>query len=242
MIEIPTNPAWHLAFDALAWSGGGMTGVMLYRWRLKEITAAVARVADAPYFTCLAIGAFAGAYLSGSFTFWSQGVFAIAHSVVGALVGGIAGVEVYKLARGIRMSTGIIFVGPFAVGVAIGRWGCFFAGLQDATYGTPTSLPWGVDLGDGIARHPVQLYESLSMLLFVIAFVIGLGRGARWATAHGFYWLAIAYGVQRFAWEFLKPYPPLLGPFNHFQLACAALVVYGVVMMRRSSNSGSTSQ
>jgi prolipoprotein diacylglyceryltransferase len=57
---------------------------------------------------------------------------------------------------------------PLAIGIAVGRLGCFFAGLDDFTYGTPTTLPWGHDFGDGIARHPVQLYESAAMAAFAI--------------------------------------------------------------------------
>ncbi len=231
MIHVPTNPAYHLLFDALAWGTGMAVGVALYRWRLREVTAEVARVADGGYFVCLAVGAILGAYLAGSFTFAGQAVFALAHSVAGALVGAIAGVELYKLARGIRMSTGIVFTGPFAAGVAVGRWGCLFAGLPDQTFGTATTLPWAVNLGDGISRHPVQVYESLSMMLFLAAFAFGLGRRQDWALRHGFYWLAIAYGTQRFFWEFLKPYPTLIGPFNHFHVLCLGLIVYGVVMI-----------
>ena len=234
MIHLPTNPAYHLLFDALAWMTGMAVGVALYRWRLKEVTAEVARVADGGYFACLAIGAIIGAYVSGTFTFWGQAVFALAHSVVGALVGAIVGVELYKLARGIRLSTGIVFTGPFAAGVAVGRWGCLFAGLPDQTFGIPTNLPWAVNLGDGIARHPVQVYESLSLALFLAAFVWGLRNRRPWAMHHGFYWLAIAYGAQRFLWEFLKPYPTLLGPLNHFHLMCLGLVIYGIFMIRRS--------
>ena len=233
MIRIATNPAYHLIFDALAWGTGMGVGVLLYRWRLREVTAAVARVADGGYFACLAAGAITGAYLSGSFTFWGQGVFALAHSVAGALVGAIVGVEAYKLARGIRISTGIVFAGPFAAGVAVGRWGCLFAGTADQTFGVATALPWAVDLGDGIGRHPVQAYESLAMAAFFAAFVAGLARRTDWATRHGFYWLAIAYGAQRFVWEFLKPYPTLVGPLNHFHLMCAALMVYGLIMILR---------
>lgn len=234
MIVVATDPAYHLIFDAAAWATGMGVGVALYRWRLREVTAAIAQVADGGYFACLAIGAIAGAYVSGSFTFWGKGVFALAHSVAGALVGAIVGVELYKLARGIRMSTGIVFAGPFAAGVAIGRWGCLFAGIPDQTFGIASTLPWAVDLGDGVGRHPVQVYESLSMALFAIAFVIGLRARAAWAMRHGFYWLAIAYGAQRFVWEFLKPYPTVFGPFNHFHLLCAGLVIYGAVMIRRA--------
>ena len=234
MIALSTNPAYHLAFDALAWAAGMAVGVALYRWRLKEATAEVARVADGGYFASLAVGAIAGAYLAGTFTFVGQAVFALAHSVAGALVGAIVGVELYKLTRGIRMSTGIVFAGPFAAGVAVGRWGCLFAGLPDQTFGTPTTLPWAVNLGDGIGRHPVQVYESLSMAAFAIAFALALRTRRSWAQQHGFYWLAIAYGTQRFLWEFLKPYPTLFGPFNHFHLMCAGLVLYGTVMIGKS--------
>ncbi|MEQ1753723.1 MAG: prolipoprotein diacylglyceryl transferase family protein [Micropepsaceae bacterium] len=237
MIEIPTNPAYHLLFDTAAWGTSILVGIILYKWRLKGLTSTVAQVADGGYFTCLAIGAILGAYLSGSLTFWGQGTFALAHSVAGALAGGILGVELYKLVRGIRMSTGIVFVGPFAAGVTIGRWGCLFAGIPDQTFGTPSELPWAVDLGDGIGRHPVQVYESISMAVFTTVFLLGLRNRAHWAMKGGFYWLAIFYGTQRFLWEFLKPYPPLIGPLNHFHLMCLGLVVYGSLMLRRNTSS-----
>ena len=51
---------------------------------------------------------------------------------------------------------------------------CRESGLMPQTFGTPTSLPWGTDLGDGIARHPVQVYESLAMAIFALAFATGL--------------------------------------------------------------------
>jgi len=107
------------------------------------------------------------------------------------------------------------------------------AGLPDQTFGVPTSLPWAVDLGDGIGRHPVQIYESLAMAAFFVTYVLALRVRAVWAMRHGFYWMAIVYGAQRFVWEFFKPYPTLIGPFNHFHLMCAALVFYGAAMIAR---------
>jgi prolipoprotein diacylglyceryltransferase len=117
--------------------------------------------------------------------------------------------------------------------VIVGRFGCLFSGLPDGTYGTPTTLPWAVDLGDGVGRHPVQLYESLAMLLFLGAYVAALRRRAPWALRRGFYVLVAWYGAQRFCWEFLKPYTPLAGPFNLFHLLCLGLVVYGGVFYGR---------
>lgn len=80
-------------------------------------------------------------------------------SLVGGLLGGLIGVEAAKYLAGVRHSTGDSFVFPILLGVMIGRIGCFLAGLHDQTYGVPTSLPWGVDFGDGMPRHPTQLYE-----------------------------------------------------------------------------------
>jgi prolipoprotein diacylglyceryltransferase len=58
------------------------------------------------------------------------------------------------------------------MGIAIGRIGCFLSGLPDGTYGLATSLPWGIDLGDGVARHPTALYESLFMVLLGISLAL----------------------------------------------------------------------
>ena len=54
---------------------------------------------------------------------------------------------------------------PLLLGMALGRVGCHLAGLTDGTYGTATTLPWALDLGDGVARHPTNLYEIGFLLL-----------------------------------------------------------------------------
>ncbi len=242
MIHVPTAPWAHTVFDLCAWSSGLALGVGLYRWRLKDLAQAVAARTDGGYFAALAAGAIPGAWFAGSLNTLRDSHPALSHSVVGALVGAIVGVEVYKRLRGITGSTGGLFVGSFSLGVVIGRLGCFFAGLPDGTYGTPTTLPWAVDLGDGIGRHPVALYESASMALFLAAYLIGLARRSPWAMRRGFYAMCVAYGVQRFAWEFIKPYPPLIGPFNLFHVLCGGLVAYGWLYwradLRREPKSG----
>ncbi len=53
---------------------------------------------------------------------------------------------------------------PLCLGIGIARIGCL---LINDHQGAPTSLPWGILWSDGIARHPVALYESLAgFLLF----------------------------------------------------------------------------
>ncbi len=188
---------------------------------------------DPLYFIALGIGAILGAVLFGSLNIGLAGHFELGHSIAGAIAGGVVAVELFKWRTGIRESTGGQFVAPLALGIAVGRWGCFFAGLPDYTYGTPTSLPWGVDFGDGIPRHPVQLYESFAMLAFLGVYLRQIANGSPLFLRQGFHLFVAWYALQRFAWEFLKPYPPVIGPLNVFHLICIALFCYSLFMMRR---------
>jgi phosphatidylglycerol:prolipoprotein diacylglycerol transferase len=233
MIQVQTSPFAHIVFDLGGWLGGLALSVGLYRWRLKALAEHVAGRVGGGYFVALVLGALPGAWAAGSLNTLRGPQPSLSHSVVGALIGAIVAVEIYKALKGVKRSTGGVFAGPFALGVVIGRLGCFFAGIVDGTYGSPTRLPWGVDLGDHVSRHPVQLYESLSMALFLAAYLGGLTLRADWAMRRGFYALCMAYGAQRFVWEFLKPYPKLIGPFNLFHLLCAGLVAYGWIYDKR---------
>ncbi|MEN8216939.1 MAG: prolipoprotein diacylglyceryl transferase family protein [Pseudomonadota bacterium] len=87
-------------------------------------------------------------------------------SVLGAIVGGIIAVELFKKVMKIDVSTGAYFVPSLTIGIAVGRIWCYFSGLEDYTYETDFFL--ALDFGDGILRHPVQLYESLVMALFFV--------------------------------------------------------------------------
>jgi len=88
-------------------------------------------------------------------------------TIVGALVFGLISVELFKRYIGVHQSTGDLYAIPLALGIAIGRIGCFLTGLSDNTYGTPTNLPWAIDFGDGIPRHPTQLYEIVFLLALI---------------------------------------------------------------------------
>jgi hypothetical protein len=233
MIRVPTAPWAHTVFDILAWTTAAALGAIVRKWRLSGTIARVASQVGPGYAGAILAGALPGAWLAGSFNTLHEAAATLSHSIAGALAGAIVAVEIYKLRFGIRISTGAMFVAPFAAGVAIGRWGCLFAGLPDDTYGTPTTLPWGVDLGDGIARHPVQIYESLSMAGFLAVFLLALGFRRPWAATTGFYVMAGWYGAQRFGWEFLKPYPAVFGPLNVFQLICLGLMIYAVTFSFR---------
>lgn len=221
----------HSLFDLLA----VLTGALVYVRLPMPEGAAVSQPLrlDPLYPLALAAGALVGAYLFGSLNAWLSGASGIGRSIEGALAGAILAIEALKRRRGIVGSTGLRFAAPMAAAIAVGRIGCFLAGLQDMTHGTPTSLPWGHDFGDGIARHPVQLYESAAMATFLVAFIFLLRRRHPLAVKAGFHLFVGVYAGQRFVWEFLKPYGTVLGPFNLFHLLSIALVIYAVLFARK---------
>ncbi|MGD0537668.1 MAG: prolipoprotein diacylglyceryl transferase family protein [Verrucomicrobiota bacterium] len=149
-------------------------------------------------------------------------------TIVGALLGGWAGVTLAKSKLGIGHPSGDVYVFPVILGMCIGRIGCFLAGLEDHTYGIATRLPWGVDFGDGISRHPTQLYE--------IAFLVPLAGWFMWRIRTGqqrgcmFSQFLLAYVVFRFFVEFIKPrYVLPMAPLSAIQLTCLAAMVYAVI-------------
>lgn len=223
----------HLCFDVAASVAAAAMTIGCYFWRLRDAADRVER-AGTGYAVALLCGAAVGGFSAGTANLLLSGEPGTARSVVGALAGGIVGVELFKMARGIRGSTGIIFVPGFCTAVAIGRWGCFFSGLGDHTHGTPTALPWAQDLGDGVPRHPVQLYESVAMACFLVFALAMLARRDGRFMRDGFFIMVLWYAAQRFCWEFFKPYRHVLGPLNLFQLICLGLLCYAVFMLRHS--------
>lgn len=122
-------------------------------------------------------------------------------TIVGALLGGLLGVEGMKLVIGWKHSTGDAFVLPLLVGMIIGRAGCQLSDVHDLTYGIPTSLPWGWDYGDGSPRHPTAFYEIAGLLVLaaVIARVKFVRAGDRFRA------LMLGYLSLRLLLDFLKP-------------------------------------
>lgn len=230
---MPASAMTHTIFDVMAALSSIAMSFWVFRWRLSG---AVDRVQNAGqgYMMALVFGAIFGGYTLGTLNLWLSGIDGVGRSIVGAFSGAILFIEVYKKLRGVSGSTGLMFVPAFATTVLVGRWGCFFSGLEDQTYGVETSVPWGYDFGDGLSRHPVQLYESTAMFAFLIFALLVMRKRQPFFMANGFYMLAIWYGGQRFIWEFLKPYGTVMWQFNVFHLICAALVGYGLWMISRA--------
>lgn len=82
---------------------------------------------------------------------------------------------------------------PLLWGHAVGRVGCFLAGC---CYGSETDVPWAIHL-HGLDRHPVQLYEALS--LAALAWVLGRVERTKLLPAY-----LLAYGALRWCLEWFR--------------------------------------
>jgi prolipoprotein diacylglyceryltransferase len=144
-------------------------------------------------------------------------------TIVGGLIGGLAAVEWIKRHRGVVVPTGDLLVLPLIAGIAIGRVGCFLSGLDDGSHGIETSLPWGVDFGDGVNRHPTQLYEVVFLLCLGV--LMAAGRHRISAVGDLFKLFMLSYMTFRFAVDFIKP-ASRIGGISVIQWACLAVIAY----------------
>ena len=146
-------------------------------------------------------------------------------TIVGGLLGGLIGVELTKKQIGVKVSSGDLMVYPIILAMIIGRLGCHFAGLEDGTYGIASTLPWAIDFGDGITRHPTNLYEIifwifLWLALFSIDNRYQLNDGGRFKI------LMTTYLIFRLCIEFIKPAYFFNFGLSAIQLACVAGLLY----------------
>ncbi|WP_291912095.1 prolipoprotein diacylglyceryl transferase [Chitinophaga sp. CB10] len=146
-------------------------------------------------------------------------------TIVGGLLGGLIGVELTKKMIGEKHSTGDLFVYPLILAIIIGRIGCFSMGVYEETYGIPTTLPWGMYLGDAYPRHPVALYE----IVFLVALWVALAAiSSRYRLVSGgrFKLFMIAYLLFRFLLDFIKPGFRFSFGLGSIQIACLLGLLY----------------
>lgn len=146
-------------------------------------------------------------------------------TVVGGFLGGLFGVEGMKGLIGEKQRSGDLYTFPIILGLIIGRVGCFSMGIYEETYGLPTNLFTGMNLGDGQLRHPVALYEILFLIglwIFIkqVSHRYPLADGAQFKT------FMISYLLFRFLLDFIKPHYTWPFDLSSIQLACLLGLLY----------------
>lgn len=153
-------------------------------------------------------------------------------SIMGGLLGGLLGVEIAKKIICEKQSSGDLFTLPIIVGIFIGRIGCFLTGINEFTYGTPTSFFAGMDLGDGIKRHPTSLYE-LGFLLLLFIFLKNMSRSTQKQNGLQFKIFMIAYFGFRFCIEFIKPNVFYIAGLSSIQWLCIVCWLYYISTIKK---------
>jgi len=161
-------------------------------------------------------------------------IWATGKTILGALLGGYAGVEIAKNLTGYNAPTGDLFALIAPLGILLGRIGCL---LQGCCLGAECAPHWWT-LRDphGIDRWPAVPAE--------IAFNIGAISAAlllrRWAILPGqhFHLYLIAYGAFRFTHEFARATPRIAFGLSGYHFAALAVVGLGLSGFIRRQRAG----
>jgi len=133
-------------------------------------------------------------------------------TILGGLPGAYLGAIIAKRLIGYREHTGDMFAPAVALGIAVGRVGCFLT----EQIGTTTSLPWGIRVSPeiaaripncpqcatGLRMHPSFIYEILFQLA-IFAFLLWL-RPRMNVPGELFKIYLITHAVFRFLVEFVR--------------------------------------
>jgi phosphatidylglycerol---prolipoprotein diacylglyceryl transferase len=225
----------HAVFETLAY----LAAFRVYVWLRRRNGDALVDANRWWVIAAAALGAMAGSKILYWFedprltlANWNNPAFLLGgKTIVGALIGGLLAVEFAKKRMGITRRTGDLFAIPLCVGIAIGRIGCFLTGPEDHTSGVATSMPWGVNFGDGVPRHPTQLYE----IFFALVLAALLWRRMKQPHVEGdiFKIFMVAYFGFRLVCDFLKADVAVFLKMSSIQWACILMLFYYVPDMMR---------
>jgi phosphatidylglycerol:prolipoprotein diacylglycerol transferase len=181
------------------------------------------------YIAALA-GAFLGAklaYLAAEgWLYWHDKnrwvILATGKSITGALLGGYLAVEFTKYLLKYPNTTGDRFAIIVPVGIMLGRIGCMF---QGCCLGKVCEANWyTINDVNGIARWPASQVEFIFNALMLC--VILLLQWRKTLPGQHFHIYLMVYGAFRFAHEFVRDTPPILGPFSGYQ--AVALLIFAL--------------
>ena len=198
-------------------AAGFVVGGLFAVSRARKAGVPLEKVAD--LFFCSVLSAIVGSRISFviiNLDLFRHDFFKIFRIWEGGLIfyGGLilsAGVSVgcLKWKRMPVWKTADLFSPPIALGLFLGRIGCFLAGC---CYGKETTLPWGVAFAnpDSLAPlhvrlHPTQLYDAVNGLV-LFAFLIWLERRKSF-DGQTFWVFLLLYSLGRFMVERVRGDP-----------------------------------
>lgn len=175
-------------------------------------------------------GGLAGAFLGAKLAFlFAEGwlyfhdpnrwlIWLSGKSIMGALPGGWAGVEIAKKVLGYRLTTGDRFAILLPLPLTLGRIGCLNAGCCGGAmcaFGRWPAVP--VEMG----------FQAVALMVLLIM------RWKHWQTGQHFHIYLIGYGMFRFLHEFLRATPKPFYGISGYQIVALATVVAAMVAYSR---------
>ncbi|MEQ7799041.1 prolipoprotein diacylglyceryl transferase family protein [Pedobacter sp. ASV1-7] len=215
---------WHYIFELLAF----FIGVRLYYFLKKGIKDPISDENRLWIMLGAMIGALIGSRVVAvletpeSLSVLTFSTLYQSKTIAGGLLGGLFGVELIKKLIGVKAASGDVYVIPIIVALFIGRIGCFLMGIEEPVYGVETSFFMGMDLGDGLKRHSVVLYEMIYMVLLMGLFIFI--RKKEMLNGDRFKLFMVLYFLFRFLTEFIKPYHPIF--LNLSSIHWSALFIF----------------
>ena len=206
---------------------GLLAGIGLYQYEMRN--------RRSPHNLTILVAALIGGILGAKLPYVATNLAAYLHGVrdleslfagrtiLGGLLGGTLSVMLVKRRFGIQQRNGDYMVTGICVGLTLGRIGCL---LRGCCYGKQTTLPWGVDFGDGIPRHPTEIYE----VFFVLAWLL-FQRGKRTERGTYFTLFMLAYFSFRFLNEFLRTEQGFAWGLTQFQCVCLLAVSWLLIKL-----------
>lgn len=245
---IEFSDGFGIRWYALAYIGGLLIGYWILRREARQPNAPLTVEAVDSLLNHVLLGVILGGRF-GYVLFYDPAFF-LAHPIEifkvwqggMAFHGGLLGVTIamWLFARKhkipiLAVSDRVAMVTP--IGLCLGRISNFInAELQ----GRVTDLPWAVVFaeGDGLARHPSQLYEA-GLEGLVLGLVMVYGHRRSWLARNGRMTaiLLAGYGLARFMIEFVREPDAQLGVLFGFitmgQILCLPMLAAGAYLLWR---------
>ncbi len=197
------------------------------------------RYKNQPQLPMVFVGGITGAYVGAKIAFllveggalfgqenaWLQ--LAAGKSITGALAGGYAGVEIAKHFIGYCKPTGDFFALMTPISLVIGRFGCLSHGCcQGMECDAGHWFAW--QDSEGVFRWPsVPTEIAFNLLALVVLFAL---RKVPILQGQLFHLYLIAYGLFRFAHEFVRDTPKIAGSaYSGYQLVAIGLIALGAI-------------
>ena len=152
----------------------------------------------------------------------------------GGLLGGLFGGLFFTMKKNIswkKMTE--LFIPAVPLGYFFGRIGNFING---ELYGRVTTHPLAMNFGDGLLRHPSQLYEAFfeGLVLFILLWII---KSKTWVKGRLLGIYLIGYAMTRFLLEYTRE-PDVhlgfvLGPLTMGQLLSIGMFLIGIIFTQK---------